>query len=633
MISVNQLSVYFGATVLFDDISFLVNTRDRIGLAGKNGAGKSTLLKLLAGLQEPSKGAVSRPKDCRIGYLPQDMTHQHGRSVWDETATAFIELKTLEARIEQIHKQLESRTDYESPAYADLLDEQSALYIRLEVLGSTSMDESIEKTLLGLGFSRNDLHRPTSDFSGGWRMRIELAKLLLGQPDVLLLDEPTNHLDIEAIMWLEEFMATYSGAVVLISHDRRFLDQVTQRTIEINNQRIFDYKASYSKYLILREERRQQQENAAKNQQKIIQHTEQLIDKYRAKANKASFAQSLIKKLDRMERIEVDDVDQSAIAFKFPKPAHSGKIILTVEDAEKWYDAKHIFSGARFIITKGEKIGFVGRNGEGKSTMMKMIAGKTDFKGLINPGHQVSMGYFEQDQEEKLDTRKTVFETIDDLAAGEIRKQIRGLLGSFLFRGDDIDKKVSVLSGGERARLALCKLLLEPYNLLLLDEPTNHLDLRSKDILKRAIQEYEGTVIMVSHDRDFMQGICTRLFEYRDRQVKEHLCDIEGFIELRLAERKQAQEIEKQAKKPVSELRNTPENSTSQSVQSTLKKLEARLESLEQELKSKERLLQDTEAFKNRNESDAFFKAYQTEKNEYERLWNEWESLSLQIKS
>ena len=633
MISVNQLSVYFGATVLFDDISFLVNTRDRIGLAGKNGAGKSTLLKLLAGLQEPSKGAVSRPKDCRIGYLPQDMTHQHGRSVWDETATAFIELKTLEARIEQIHKQLESRTDYESPAYADLLDEQSALYIRLEVLGSTSMDESIEKTLLGLGFSRNDLHRPTSDFSGGWRMRIELAKLLLGQPDVLLLDEPTNHLDIEAIMWLEEFMATYSGAVVLISHDRRFLDQVTQRTIEINNQRIFDYKASYSKYLILREERRQQQENAAKNQQKIIQHTEQLIDKYRAKANKASFAQSLIKKLDRMERIEVDDVDQSAIAFKFPKPAHSGKIILTVEDAEKWYDAKHIFSGARFIITKGEKIGFVGRNGEGKSTMMKMIAGKTDFKGLINPGHQVSMGYFEQDQEEKLDTRKTVFETIDDLAAGEIRKQIRGLLGSFLFRGDDIDKKVSVLSGGERARLALCKLLLEPYNLLLLDEPTNHLDLRSKDILKRAIQEYEGTVIMVSHDRDFMQGICTRLFEYRDRQVKEHLCDIEGFIELRLAERKQAQEIEKQAKKPVSELRNSSESSISQSLQSTLKKLEARLESLEQELKSKERLLQDAEAFKNRNESDAFFKAYQTEKNEYERLWNEWESLSLQIKS
>ena len=304
-----------------------------------------------------------------------------------------------------------------------------------------------------------------------------------------------------------------------------------------------------------------------------------------------------------------------------------------MEDAEKWYDAKHIFSGARFIITKGEKIGFVGRNGEGKSTMMKMIAGKTDFKGLINPGHQVSMGYFEQDQEEKLDTRKTVFETIDDLAAGEIRKQIRGLLGSFLFRGDDIDKKVSFLSGGERARLALCKLLLEPYNLLLLDEPTNHLDLRSKDILKRAIQEYEGTVIMVSHDRDFMQGICTRLFEYRDRQVKEHLCDIEGFIELRLAERKQAHEIEKQAKKPVSELRNSSESSTSQSVQSTLKKLEARLESLEQELKSKECLLQDTEAFKNRNESDAFFKAYQTEKNEYERLWNEWESLSLQIKS
>ncbi|MFZ9549250.1 MAG: ABC-F family ATP-binding cassette domain-containing protein, partial [Bacteroidia bacterium] len=537
MVSVNQLSVYFGATVLFDDVSFLVNPRDRIGLAGKNGAGKSTLLKLLAGLQEPSKGSVSRPKSCRIGYLPQDMTHQHGRTVWDETATAFTELQALELRIEAIHKALETRTDYESQAYADLLDEQTALYMRLEVLGATAMDEAIEKTLMGLGFSRSDMQRATSDFSGGWRMRIELAKLLLGQPDVLLLDEPTNHLDIEAIMWLEEFMTSFAGAVVLISHDRRFLDQVTQRTIEINAQRIFDYKASYSKYLVLREERRQQQENAAKNQQKIIQHTEQLIDKYRAKANKASFAQSLIKKLDRMERIEVDDVDNAAIAFRFPKPAHSGKIILTVEDASKYYGAKHIFSGARFIVTKGEKIGFVGRNGEGKSTMMKMIAGKTDFTGLISPGHQVSIGYFEQDQEEKLDTRKTVFETIDDLAAGEIRKQVRGLLGSFLFRGDEIDKKVSVLSGGERARLALCKLLLEPYNVLLLDEPTNHLDLRSKDILKRAIQEYEGTVIMVSHDRDFMQGICSRLFEFRDTRVKEHLCDIEGFVALRTQER------------------------------------------------------------------------------------------------
>ena len=360
MVSVNQLSVYFGATVLFDDVSFLVNPRDRIGLAGKNGAGKSTLLKLLAGLQEPSKGSVSRPKSCRIGYLPQDMTHQHGRTVWDETATAFTELQALELRIEAIHKALETRTDYESQAYADLLDEQTALYMRLEVLGATAMDEAIEKTLMGLGFSRSDMQRATSDFSGGWRMRIELAKLLLGQPDVLLLDEPTNHLDIEAIMWLEEFMTSFAGAVVLISHDRRFLDQVTQRTIEINAQRIFDYKASYSKYLVLREERRQQQENAAKNQQKIIQHTEQLIDKYRAKANKASFAQSLIKKLDRMERIEVDDVDNAAIAFRFPKPAHSGKIILTVEDASKYYGAKHIFSGARFIVTKGEKIGFVG---------------------------------------------------------------------------------------------------------------------------------------------------------------------------------------------------------------------------------------------------------------------------------
>lgn len=633
MVSVNQLSVYFGATVLFDDVSFLVNPRDRIGLAGKNGAGKSTLLKLLAGLQEPSKGSVSRPKSCRIGYLPQDMTHQHGRTVWDETATAFTELQALELRIEAIHKALETRTDYESQAYADLLDEQTALYMRLEVLGATAMDEAIEKTLMGLGFSRSDMQRATSDFSGGWRMRIELAKLLLGQPDVLLLDEPTNHLDIEAIMWLEEFMTSFAGAVVLISHDRRFLDQVTQRTIEINAQRIFDYKASYSKYLVLREERRQQQENAAKNQQKIIQHTEQLIDKYRAKANKASFAQSLIKKLDRMERIEVDDVDNAAIAFRFPKPAHSGKIILTVEDASKYYGAKHIFSGARFIVTKGEKIGFVGRNGEGKSTMMKMIAGKTDFTGLISPGHQVSIGYFEQDQEEKLDTRKTVFETIDDLAAGEIRKQVRGLLGSFLFRGDEIDKKVSVLSGGERARLALCKLLLEPYNVLLLDEPTNHLDLRSKDILKRAIQEYEGTVIMVSHDRDFMQGICSRLFEFRDTRVKEHLCDIEGFVALRTQERMQEQNDIKQKSKPADRNKAkasvTSTGSVTTETANKIKKIEQQLETLEAEIKIKEQLLQNPEAISSLENADDFFKSYEVLKNKHERLWSEWESLSL----
>lgn len=633
MVSVNQLSVYFGATVLFDDVSFLVNPRDRIGLAGKNGAGKSTLLKLLAGLQEPSKGSVSRPKSCRIGYLPQDMTHQHGRTVWDETATAFTELQALELRIEAIHKALETRTDYESQAYADLLDEQTALYMRLEVLGATAMDEAIEKTLMGLGFSRSDMQRATSDFSGGWRMRIELAKLLLGQPDVLLLDEPTNHLDIEAIMWLEEFMTSFAGAVVLISHDRRFLDQVTQRTIEINAQRIFDYKASYSKYLVLREERRQQQENAAKNQQKIIQHTEQLIDKYRAKANKASFAQSLIKKLDRMERIEVDDVDNAAIAFRFPKPAHSGKIILTVEDASKNYGAKHIFSGARFIVTKGEKIGFVGRNGEGKSTMMKMIAGKTDFTGLISPGHQVSIGYFEQDQEEKLDTRKTVFETIDDLAAGEIRKQVRGLLGSFLFRGDEIDKKVSVLSGGERARLALCKLLLEPYNVLLLDEPTNHLDLRSKDILKRAIQEYEGTVIMVSHDRDFMQGICSRLFEFRDTRVKEHLCDIEGFVALRTQERMQEQNVLKQKSKPADRTKAiasvTSTGGVTTESANKIKKIEQQLETLEAEIKIKEQLLQNPEAISSLENPDDFFKSYEVLKNKHERLWSEWESLSL----
>ena len=484
MISVNGVTVSFGGYNLFDNISFLINPKDRIGLAGKNGAGKSTLLKILSGQQNPTKGEISMPKSCTIGYLPQDMIHQHGRTVFEETATAYEEIQKLELRIDEINHQMETRTDYESDSYSKLIEEQTEVYTRLDMLGASNRSEEIEKILKGLGFGPKDFTRQTAEFSGGWRMRIELAKLLLQRPDILLLDEPTNHLDIEAIMWLEEFMETFPGAVMLISHDKTFLDSVTNRTIEISNQKIYDYKTNYSRYLILRQERKEQQENAAKNQQKIINQTEVLIDKYRAKASKAAFAQSLIKKLDRMEIVEVDDADNMAMNFRFPAPAHSGKIVLTVENAGKHYGPKHIFSGAEFIITKGEKIGLVGRNGEGKSTMMKMIAKKVEHDGTVQLGHSVMMGYFEQDQEEKLDPKKTVFETIDEAAVGEVRKQVRGLLGSFLFRGEDIDKKVQVLSGGERGRLALCKLLLEPYNLLLMDEPTNHLDIRSKDILK-----------------------------------------------------------------------------------------------------------------------------------------------------
>ena len=641
MISVNGVTVSFGGYDLFDNISFLINPKDRIGLAGKNGAGKTTLLKVLSGNQNPTKGEISMPKSCKIGYLPQDMIHQHGRTVFEETESAFEEIQQLEFRIIEINHQLETRTDYESKEYSQLIEEQTDVYTRLDMLGASNVHEEIEKILKGLGFGRKDFDRQTAEFSGGWRMRIELAKLLLQKPDILLLDEPTNHLDIEAIMWLEEFMETYSGSVLLISHDKTFLDNVTNRTIEISNQKIYDYKTNYSRYLILRKERREQQENAAKNQQKIIDQTEVLIDKYRAKASKAAFAQSLIKKLDRMERVEVDDDDTQSMNFRFPAPAHSGKIVLTVENAGKNYGPKHIFSGAEFIITKGEKIGLVGRNGEGKSTMMKMIAKKVDFDGKIILGHSVLMGYFEQDQEEKLDPKKTVFETIDEAAVGEVRRQVRGLLGSFLFRGDDIDKKVQVLSGGERGRLALCKLLLEPYNLLLMDEPTNHLDIRSKDILKRALIDYEGTVIMVSHDRDFMKGICDRLFEFRDGKVKEYLCDIEEFMQIRKVERLNELDLDKTGrvqetvvKAPVSNQQaavsavQKSNEAEQKQIRNQIKKSEETISSLEEKIKACDDKLANADEYEKLMNDKTFFADYEKLKKDLEVEMEKWEELS-----
>jgi ATP-binding cassette subfamily F protein 3 len=639
MISVNSVTVSFGGHNLFDNISFLINLKDRIGLAGKNGAGKSTLLKILSGLQNPTKGEVSIPKNCKIGYLPQDMIHQHGRTVYEETETAFWEIQNLEKRIDEINHQLETRTDYESDSYLKLIEEQTDVYHRMDVLGAGNKSEEIEKILKGLGFERKELTRQTAEFSGGWRMRIELAKLLLQKPDILLLDEPTNHLDIEAIMWLEEFMETFSGAVMLISHDKTFLDNITTRTIEISNQKVYDYKTNYSHYLELRKERREQQESAAKNQQRIIDQYETLIDRNRAKASKAAFAQSLIKKLDKMERIEVDEEDNLSMNFKFPAPAHSGKIVLTVENVGKKYGEKRIFSDANFIITKGEKIGLVGRNGEGKSTMMKMIAKKVESEGKIILGHSVLMGYFEQDQEEKLDPKKTVFETIDELAVGDVRKQVRGLLGSFLFRGDDIDKKVQVLSGGERGRLALCKLLLEPYNLLLLDEPTNHLDIRSKDILKKALIDYEGTVIMVSHDRDFMKGICDRLFEFRDGHVKEHLCDIEEFMQLRRVERLNELDLEKKEKKQESAAKiaeqqkpvvkeEKKDDSQQKQIRNQLKKTEETINDLEVKIKECDEKLGDSAQYQKLLNDKTFFDNYNKLKSELEKEMEKWEELS-----
>ncbi len=641
MVSINGVTVSFGGYNLFDNVSFLINPKDRIGLAGKNGAGKSTMLKILAGYQTPTKGEVSRPKDCKIGYLPQDMTHQHGRTVYEETESAFEEIKQLQAKLNDINHQLETRTDYESDAYMDLIHDLTDINERLNIIGADNTEEEIEKVLIGLGFQRKQFHMQTSEFSGGWRMRIELAKLLLQKPDVLMLDEPTNHLDIEAIQWLEDFMEIFSGAVILISHDKTFLDTVTKRTIEIVNQKIYDYKTNYSHYLILRQERKQQQENAQKNQQKMIDQTEVLIDKFRAKASKSAMAQSLIKKLDRLDRVEVDDMDTASVRFRFPPPAHSGKIVITAEHAGKSYGDKLIFQDANFIITKGEKIGLVGRNGEGKSTMMKMIANKIKYDGTIQLGHNILMGYFEQDQEEKVDLDKTVFETIDELAVGDVRRQVRSLLGSFLFQGDDIDKKVKVLSGGERGRLALCKLLLEPYNLLLLDEPTNHLDIKSKEVLKQSLQDYEGTLVMVSHDRDFMTGMCDRLFEFRDGHVKEYLCDIKEFMEIRKVERLNELDLDKSGVKavPVAEKKVAPssdfEAAEKKKIQtqiaSQIKKAEEQIEKLEAEIKSLDTKLADPAAYEELTKNPNFFNSYNKLKKDLEVEMTKWEDLSARL--
>ncbi len=638
MISLNGINVSFGGSTLFENVSFLINPRDRIGLAGKNGAGKSTMLKLLAGEQSPTSGSIGKPKGVKIAYLPQDMVHQHGKTVLEETATAFAEIQQLENRLTEINHELETRTDYESDSYSNLITEITDVSHRLDILGSGNMDEEIEKKLKGLGFERSDFNRQTSELSGGWRMRIELVKLLLQKPDILLLDEPTNHLDIESMQWLEEFMETFDGALVLISHDKKFLDNVTNRTIEISNKKIYDYKTNYSQYLILRQERREQQEAAAKNQQKIINKTQILIDKNRAKASKAAFAQSLIKKLDKMEIVEVDEADNSSIYFKFPPPAHSGNIVLTVENASKEYPGKPIFSGANFIIEKGDRIAFVGRNGEGKTTMMKMISKQTDFKGTVQLGGNILMGYFEQDQAERLDVNKTVYDTIEELAVGDVRSRIRNLLGAFLFSGDDIDKKVKVLSGGERGRLALCKLLLQPYNLLILDEPTNHLDIRSKDILKRALLEYEGTLIIVSHDRDFLDGLVHKLYEFREGHVKEHLCDINEFMRKRKLERMIELKSVVKTKKD-EKIKSAPANGTQQQEDTgkKIKQLQSKINKIESDIADLEKKISETDKtigqpdFYNKPDSNSILAEYQSLKNQLEEKFKYWEEVSAEL--
>ena len=530
MISVEGLGVEFNGTTLFKDVSFVINEKDRIALMGKNGAGKSTLLKLLAGEREPTKGRVSIPKDATLAYLPQHLLTENDRTVFDETAQAFAHIHSQEAEINEINQQLETRTDYESDEYMELIERVSTLSEKFYSIEEINYDGEIEKMLLGLGFSREDFQRPTSEFSGGWRMRIELAKLLLQNPDVLLLDEPTNHLDIDSIQWFEDFIINSGKAVIVISHDRAFVDNITTRTIEVTMGRIYDYKATYSHYLELRKERREQQQKQFDEQQRFIADTTEFIERFKGTYSKTLQVQSRVKMLEKLDLIEVDEQDTSALRLRFPPAPRSGNYPVIADTLSKNYDEKNIFQNANFTIERGEKIAFVGRNGEGKSTLVKCIMGEIPFEGELTLGHNVKIGYFAQNQASMLDEDRTVFETIDVVAVGDIRTKIKDILGAFMFGGDASMKKVRILSGGERTRLAMIKLLLEPVNLLILDEPTNHLDMRTKDILKQALVEFDGTLIVVSHDRDFLDGLVKKVYEFGNHKVTEHLEDIYGFL-------------------------------------------------------------------------------------------------------
>ncbi len=546
MVAVEGLAVEFGGTTLFSDISFQINEKDRIALMGKNGAGKSTLLKILAGVRQPTRGRVVAPKDCVIAYLPQHLMTEDKRTVFEEASLAFSHLKAMEQEIEAMNNELAARTDYESDSYMALIEKVAAMSEKFYAIDLTHFEEDVEKTLLGLGFEREDFNRPTSSFSGGWRMRIELAKLLLQDPDVLLLDEPTNHLDIESIQWLEQFLTESSKAVVVISHDRKFVDNITTRTIEVTMGRIYDYKVNYSKYLVLRQERREQQMKQYEEQQKMIQETKDYIERFKGTYSKTLQVQSRVKMLEKLKLVEVDEEDTSALRLRFPPSPRSGNYPVIMENVGKCYGDHRIFGNVNLTVERGNKIAFVGRNGEGKSTLVKCIMGELEHEGSLMLGHNVQIGYFAQNQASLLDGELTVFQTIDDVAKGEIRNKIRDLLGAFMFGGEESTKKVKVLSGGEKTRLAILKLLLNPINLLILDEPTNHLDLKTKDILKQALIAFDGTLIVVSHDRDFLDGLVTKVYEFGHGKVREHLCGIYEFLETKKLEN--LQELERKNK-------------------------------------------------------------------------------------
>jgi ATP-binding cassette subfamily F protein 3 len=637
MISVDSISVRFGGEVLLDSVSFQIGERDRIGLVGRNGAGKTTLLKIISGQLEPTGGKVVSSSGTSIGYLPQQMTHMDGKSVYDEAMDAFAEILDMEKEISRLNKILSERDDYESQEYLKIIEKLTTLNESFELHGGSALHADVEKTLTGLGFESVDMNRPTSEFSGGWRMRIELAKILLRKPDFILLDEPTNHLDIESIQWIEEYLFNYRGAVVIISHDRAFLDRVTNRTIEISMGRITDYKVSYSRYMELREERREQQVAAWQNQQKMIKDTEEFIERFRYKATKAVQVQSRIKQLNKLNRIEIEDEDNAVMNIKFPPAPRSGRDVVKTENLSKSYGENRVLNKVNVIIERGEKVAFVGKNGEGKTTLMKIISGELDYQGGLKMGQNLSLGYFAQNQDELLDENKTVFETIDAIATGDIRTRMRDILGAFLFRGEDIDKKVKVLSGGERSRLSLALLLLQSNNLLLMDEPTNHLDMYSKDILKIALANYDGTLIVVSHDRDFLDGLVEKIFEFRNHTIKEHIGGIYEFLQkrklesLKELERKSRDQDNKDsdgnsARKLKYEDKKVYERNLRKS-ENKLKHVESQIEKLEAQLDDIGTKLADPQNIK---DHDLFQKYGETEK-QIELKMKEWEKLNIEL--
>ena len=641
MISLDNLTVSYGGWTLFDNISFLINPKDRIGLVGKNGAGKTTLLRIITGEQQPTSGAVTLNGDCTIGYLPQTMRVADTTTLAEETAKAFEEVLRLEAEIEALTREIAERTDYESSEYEQLLHRLNDAQDHYHILGGETRDADIEKTLLGLGFKRSDFGRATSEFSGGWRMRIELAKLLLRRPSIFLLDEPTNHLDIESIQWLEEHLRNYNGAVLLISHDRAFLDNVTNRTVELSLGKITDYKVSYSKYVVLRAERRAQQMAAYENQQRMIEKTEEFIEKFRYKPTKSNQVQSRIKQLERLDRLEIEEEDLATLNIKFPPAPRSGQIVAEISEAGMSFGEKHVFSGANFVIEKGDRIALVGRNGEGKTTLARMLIGQlTPTEGSVRLGANVNIGYYAQNQDDLMDGDFTVYDTLDRVAVGDIRTRLRDILGAFLFRGEDIDKKVKVLSGGERARLAMARMMLEPRNLLVLDEPTNHMDMRSKDILKNAIMKYDGTVVVVSHDREFLDGMVEKVYEFRDGGVKEYLGGIYYFLEKRKLE--SLQEIERRdapAKMPAKGDEPKPAVSGKLSYEQRkeqekqLRKAKKVVETIEAELADIEKRIAEYDArFAAATEyNEADYKAYNELKTRYDHQMHEWEKASYEL--